>query len=160
MTQNSCFADTRIGHPQLAVLRLDRRLARVILDAASKLTDARLWALTATATALRTNASTILEANGRDVAAARAAGHGAAFVDRLALGAKSIDAMARGLEEIAALPDPGNQTGAARLLGLSRFGLQKKLRRLWVPSSARKSRRRPQRGHVRLACTCQCFFST
>jgi glutamate-5-semialdehyde dehydrogenase len=69
-------------------------------------TQAKNRALTATATALRTNASTILEANGRDVAAARAAGHGAAFVDRLALGAKSLDAMARGLEEIAALPDP------------------------------------------------------
>ncbi len=69
-------------------------------------TQAKNRALTATAAALRTDAGAILEANARDVAAARAAGHDAAFVDRLALSAKSIDAMARGLEEIAALPDP------------------------------------------------------
>ncbi len=48
----------------------------------------------------------ILEANAEDVAAARAAGQDAAFVDRLTLTPKSIAAMAQGLEEIAALPDP------------------------------------------------------
>jgi len=69
-------------------------------------TQAKNAALTATATALRASAGAILEANARDVAAARAAGHDPAFVDRLALSAQSIDAMARGLEEIAALPDP------------------------------------------------------
>src|SRR5689334_12370588 len=69
-------------------------------------TQAKNAALTATATALRASAGAILEANARDVAAARAAGHDPAFVDRLALSAHSIDAMARGLEEIAALPDP------------------------------------------------------
>ena len=69
-------------------------------------THAKNRALTATAAALRDDASGILEANDGDVAAARAAGNDAAFVDRLALSAKSIDAMARGLEEISALPDP------------------------------------------------------
>ena len=49
----------------------------------------------------------LLDANARDVAAARAAGHDAAFVDRLTLDrATAIDAMARGLRQIAALPDP------------------------------------------------------
>ncbi|MGE5668452.1 MAG: glutamate-5-semialdehyde dehydrogenase, partial [Betaproteobacteria bacterium] len=38
--------------------------------------------------------------------AARVAKHDAAFVDRLALTDRAIEAMARGLEEIAALPDP------------------------------------------------------
>ena len=41
-----------------------------------------------------------------DVAAARAAGQDAAFVDRLTLTPKTIAAMAEGLEQIAALPDP------------------------------------------------------
>jgi glutamate-5-semialdehyde dehydrogenase len=69
-------------------------------------TQAKNLALTATADALRSEAGAILDANARDVATAKSAGHDAAFVDRLALGPESIDAMARGLEEIAALPDP------------------------------------------------------
>jgi len=69
-------------------------------------TQAKNLALSATADALRSEAGAILDANARDVAAAKSAGHDAAFVDRLALGPKSIDAIARGLEEIAALPDP------------------------------------------------------
>jgi glutamate-5-semialdehyde dehydrogenase len=87
-----------------------RGIGEAARDAARALaradTQAKNGALTATATALRTSAAAILEANARDVAAARAAGHDPAFVDRLALSARSIDAMARGLEEIAALPDP------------------------------------------------------
>jgi len=69
-------------------------------------TQAKNLALSATADALRSEAGAILDANARDVATAKSAGHDAAFVDRLALGPKSIDAIARGLEEIAALPDP------------------------------------------------------
>src|SRR5690348_9305933 len=69
-------------------------------------TQAKNLALSATADALRSEAGGILDANARDVATAKSAGHDAAFVDRLALGPKSIDAIARGLEEIAALPDP------------------------------------------------------
>src|SRR5689334_3876969 len=80
-----------------------RDAARALARAA---TQAKNAALIATATALRASAGAILKANARDVAAARAAGHDPAFVDRLALSAQSIDAMARGLEEIAALPDP------------------------------------------------------
>ncbi len=58
------------------------------------------------ATAIRREESRLLAANAEDVAAARAAGHDAAFVDRLALTPKSVLAMADGLAEIAALPDP------------------------------------------------------
>ena len=47
-----------------------------------------------------------LAANAEDVAAATAAGHDAAFVDRLTLTPATIAAMADGLEQIAALPDP------------------------------------------------------
>jgi glutamate-5-semialdehyde dehydrogenase len=48
----------------------------------------------------------LLAANADDVKAARAAGHDAAFVDRLTLTSKGVQAMAEGLAEIAALPDP------------------------------------------------------
>ena len=76
-----------------------RALARA--DTASKNA-----ALTATATATRRNESRLLAANAEDVRAARAAGNDAAFVDRLTLTPTAIAAMADGLLEIAALPDP------------------------------------------------------
>ncbi len=46
------------------------------------------------------------EANYADAACARTTDHDAAFVDRLTLTPKTIAAMAAGLEEIVALPDP------------------------------------------------------
>jgi glutamate-5-semialdehyde dehydrogenase len=76
-----------------------RSLARA--DTASK-----NGALTATAAAIRRDESRLLAANAEDVDAARAAGKDAAFVDRLTLTSTSIAAMAEGLREIAALPDP------------------------------------------------------
>jgi glutamate-5-semialdehyde dehydrogenase len=69
-------------------------------------TKAKNLALTHAATALRRDARRLMQANARDVEAARSAGHDAAFVDRLTLTAPSIEAMARGLDEIAALADP------------------------------------------------------
>jgi glutamate-5-semialdehyde dehydrogenase len=58
------------------------------------------------AACLRRDAAKLLAANAEDIGAAIAAGHDAAFVDRLTLGAGGIEAMAVGLEQIAALPDP------------------------------------------------------
>jgi glutamate-5-semialdehyde dehydrogenase len=63
-------------------------------------------ALAAMAAAIRRHEATLAAANAADVAAARSAGHDAAFVDRLTLTPKTIAAMAEGLEQIAALPDP------------------------------------------------------
>jgi glutamate-5-semialdehyde dehydrogenase len=63
-------------------------------------------ALHAMADALRHDTPAILAANAQDVAAAKAAGHTAAFIDRLNLDPARIDAIAKGLEEIAAAPDP------------------------------------------------------
>jgi glutamate-5-semialdehyde dehydrogenase len=87
-----------------------RHVGEAARDAARALaradTQAKNRALEATAAALRRDVATILDANARDVEAAKTAGHDAAFVDRLALSAKSVDAMAQGLEAIAALPDP------------------------------------------------------
>ena len=57
----------------------------------------------------------ILTANAGDVTAARSDGQPAAFVDRLTLTESRIDAMARGVRQIAELPDPvGAITGMWR----------------------------------------------
>jgi len=83
-----------------------RRAARVV---ARSSTHARNLALQCIAAAIRRDAQPLLDANAQDVAAARGSGHDAAFVDRLTLTARSIDAMAQGLMEIVALPDPVGQ---------------------------------------------------
>jgi glutamate-5-semialdehyde dehydrogenase len=61
-------------------------------------------ALHAAAAAIRTDRAAILAANARDVAEARDLSP--ALHDRLLLDERRIEAMARGLEEVAALPDP------------------------------------------------------
>jgi glutamate-5-semialdehyde dehydrogenase len=68
--------------------------------------NAKNAALHAIAAAIRRDHAQLLAANAKDVAAARAKGDDAAFVDRLALETATIEAMAAGLEQIAALPDP------------------------------------------------------
>ena len=63
-------------------------------------------ALTKAAEALEASTPEIIEANAKDLAAAREAGRPAAFVDRLALTPERIKAIADGLRAIAALDDP------------------------------------------------------
>jgi glutamate-5-semialdehyde dehydrogenase len=63
-------------------------------------------ALRAAAAALRARRAEVLAANAADMQAAGAAGLGAAMLDRLKLDDKRIEAMARGVEDIAALADP------------------------------------------------------
>ncbi|HEY2417447.1 MAG TPA: glutamate-5-semialdehyde dehydrogenase [Steroidobacteraceae bacterium] len=63
-------------------------------------------ALTAAASAVRAQAGTILAANAQDMHDARTAGLAAAMLDRLRLDEQRVEAMARGLEEVVALPDP------------------------------------------------------
>src|SRR6266516_188482 len=87
-----------------------RGAARALAGASTAAKDA---ALRAAAARLRRDATAILRANADDVARTRAAGESAAFVDRLTLTTSRIDAMARGLEEVAALPDPVGETIAA-----------------------------------------------
>src|SRR5688572_4592626 len=76
-----------------------RRVAKA--DTATKNT-----ALTAMARAIERTSRALLEANARDVEAARKAKLDDAGIDRLTLTAKSIAAMAEGLDQIAKLPDP------------------------------------------------------
>jgi len=63
-------------------------------------------ALLAAAGEIRRQAPALLAANARDLAAGRAKGLTPALLDRLALDAGRVEAMARGLEDIARLPDP------------------------------------------------------
>ncbi len=89
---------------QMSVLGIAARdAARAVREAS---TEAKNKALKAAAAAIRAQAVEIFAANGKDVEAARAAGLSGAMLDRLMLDAKRIEAMAKGIEEIAALPDP------------------------------------------------------
>jgi glutamate-5-semialdehyde dehydrogenase len=63
-------------------------------------------ALRAAAAALRAHTGQLLQINAGDREAAEAAGRPISFADRLALTEIRVEAMARGLEEIAALQDP------------------------------------------------------
>jgi glutamate-5-semialdehyde dehydrogenase len=67
-------------------------------------------ALMEAATHLRQQTASVLEANAKDVAAARAANRAAAFIDRLLLDEKRIEGIASGLEAIAGLDDPVGTT--------------------------------------------------
>ncbi|HEX2840120.1 glutamate-5-semialdehyde dehydrogenase [Hyphomicrobium sp.] len=63
-------------------------------------------ALTVAAGALRRDTLKILDANAKDVAAAKAAGRIESYVDRLVLNETRVAGIAKGLEDIAALADP------------------------------------------------------
>jgi glutamate-5-semialdehyde dehydrogenase len=93
----------------LAARDASRRLAQA--DATAK--NAALHAIAA---ALEARTDEILEANARDLEAGRETGLSAALMDRLALDPSRVAAMARGVREIAALPDPvGEVLGGHRL---------------------------------------------
>src|SRR5216684_5223239 len=85
-------------------------IGRRARDAAAALAlapaEAKVRALRAAAAAVRSQANEILAANAEDAAEARGAGIGAALIDRLALDPKRLESVARGLEDIADLPDP------------------------------------------------------
>ncbi len=83
------------------------RRARVAARALAALpTAAKDHALHVAADALCADAQGVLAANADDLSTARAAGTPDAMLDRLALNAARIDAMAAGLRQVAGLPDP------------------------------------------------------
>lgn len=83
--------------------RAAREAAGEMAQAPAKQKDA---ALLSAAMVLRANADDILAANAKDMALAREKELTGAMLDRLMLDEKRVEAMAKGLEEIAALPDP------------------------------------------------------
>lgn len=95
---------------------LMERLGRNAVAAAAVLaqagTAAKNEALSAAAGAIRAGAARILDANTRDMAAARAANLTSALLDRLALDERRIESMARGIEDVMRLPDPIGTTAA------------------------------------------------
>jgi glutamate-5-semialdehyde dehydrogenase len=80
-----------------------RRAAKSLALASTETKNAALMAM---AYAIRQASNTILTANARDLEAAKSKDLKPSFVDRLTLTPQRVEAMAIGLEEIAALPDP------------------------------------------------------
>lgn len=86
--------------------------SRIMANLSSGVKDQLLEAM---ADALEAGAAGLIAANEKDLLAARDKGLSAAMVDRLVLDEKRIGAMASGLREVAALPDPvGEVTGMWR----------------------------------------------
>src|SRR5579862_8057993 len=101
LTRTTTEADLAVA---MAEIGRHARDAAALLALAPAEKKAR--AMREAAGAVRERADQILAANAEDVADATGAGIGAALVDRLALDPARLEAVARGLEDIAALPDP------------------------------------------------------
>jgi glutamate-5-semialdehyde dehydrogenase len=84
-----------------------RQAARALATAP---TDTKNRALRDAGAHLRAARAHLLEANREDVARGRTAGLSGALLDRLTLTDARIEAMANGLDEVAALPDPVGET--------------------------------------------------
>jgi len=80
-----------------------REASRIIARADSQVKNKALLTIAA---AIRNHSTVLLSANQSDLAAARAAGMEPAMLDRLTLTEKGVAAMADGVEQVAALPDP------------------------------------------------------
>ena len=100
----------RPAEPASDLAQTMAEIGRRARDAASRLAlapaEAKTAALKAAAAAIRSRANEILSANAEDCAEAKQAGIGSALLDRLALDPKRLEAVACGLEDIAAQPDP------------------------------------------------------
>ncbi len=92
-----------IQHYMQTLGRQARAASRVVAAAS---TEAKNNALLAMAAEIRARRDALLAANAQDLDTARDAGLEAALIDRLTLNEKGIEAMAAGLEQVAALPDP------------------------------------------------------
>ncbi|WP_333591269.1 glutamate-5-semialdehyde dehydrogenase [Brevundimonas sp.] len=88
------------------MLDMGRRARAAAAALAQASADRRTAALTALAQGLTRAAPVILDANARDVAAARAAGLSEALIDRLALNPARVEGMTQAVAAIAAVPDP------------------------------------------------------
>ncbi len=88
-----------------------RAASRVLASAPTAAKDAALESI---ALAIVRDQALLLAANARDVAAARAAGSDAAFVDRLSLSSSGVAAMAEGVRAVAMLADPVGEIGGLK----------------------------------------------
>ena len=103
--------------PEATIEPMMLYMGRLAREAAAALalapTETKNAALEAMADRIEARAEQILEANRQDLAGASAKGRDAAFLDRLALDASGVAAMAKGLREVAELPDPVGQVTAS-----------------------------------------------
>jgi len=95
------------------MLYMGRRAREAARALALASTEAKNEGLERMAARLEAGTEKIIEANRQDLDAARSKGRDAAFLDRLMLDGLRVAAMARGLHEVAALPDPVGQTIAS-----------------------------------------------
>lgn len=100
---------------QEEIVDLARRAKTAAREVARLTGEERARALRAMADALDQASPAIAQANGKDVAAAAQAGLSGAMLDRLNLTPARIAAMAQGLREVAALPDPVGRVLEERL---------------------------------------------
>src|SRR4030095_5588128 len=91
-------------HAEMLAIGQAARAAAVELALASA--EAKSKALIAAAAAMRQGREAILAANARDMAAAEQKKLTSALLDRLKLDDKRVEATAKGLGEVAAVPDP------------------------------------------------------
>jgi glutamate-5-semialdehyde dehydrogenase len=91
------------------MIQLGQRARLAARHVARADTESKNRALVGAAKALRRDTKKLISENAADVLSARAGGKDAAFLDRLTLTEKSIEAMAEGLEQVAKLPDPVGQ---------------------------------------------------
>ncbi len=96
------------------MLDLGRTARAAARELARADTDIKNRALAAMAALIRRDVAKLLAANARDLESARSSGKDSAFIDRLTLSPKSIEAMAEGLEQVASLPDPIGQISDVR----------------------------------------------
>jgi glutamate-5-semialdehyde dehydrogenase len=108
MAAVAAASSTEDLHTQMRGIGAAAREAAAVL--ALMPAERKTAALRAAAAAVRRQANAILDANARDMAGAEQRGLSAAMLDRLKLDARRVEAMARGLEEVAAFPDPVGAT--------------------------------------------------
>jgi glutamate-5-semialdehyde dehydrogenase len=105
------------GRPEASIEPMMLYMGRLAREAARALalatTEAKNRALEAMAKQLEAGAQKILDANAQDLDAARAKGRDQAFLDRLMLNQARVAAMAKGIRDVAALPDPVGQVMAS-----------------------------------------------
>ncbi len=106
MTTTELLRDSRADDLAATMAELGRKAREAAAALALASAETKTRALRAAAAAVRGREAAILAANARDVDAAKRAGIGPALIDRLALDPKRVEAIAKGLEEIAALPEP------------------------------------------------------
>ncbi|MGB6221624.1 glutamate-5-semialdehyde dehydrogenase [Haloferula sp.] len=94
------------GEVQAAVEVMARQARAAALKLSQLTTEQKDAILLAMAAGLRAATVEIIEANAKDIAAGEEKGLGKAMLDRLRLDEVRVDAIAGGIEQVAALPDP------------------------------------------------------